>query len=282
MARGCFYPITFPLQKRTDPMLDQITRRLSIVFSSSTPWLVLVVGLSVSVLGDGITNAIIAWREEESLVSSFWLIGLSLTSILIMLLTTDLLGRMRNFILANRNQKIITPNFEGEVKRRKALIVLVSHRPNPPAKNAVEHHAWNMIPGHPPVLEHCWLIAGPGEGEFSSFANATRLQSFLEARKIHTEVYSLNNLMDIEESYRLTKKAIQEAFSHYNVELEEIIVDYTGGTKPMTVGMVLAAVEFGVDLQYMDSKQLEKSGRVEKVAGSIARPVNLSFWSNNR
>lgn len=261
-------------------MMEQLTRRLSILFSSSTPWLVLAVGLSVSVLGDGLTNAIVAWRENETLGPSLWLIGLSLGCLVLMLLTTNLLGQMRNFVLANRRQKLLTPNFEGEVRRRKALIVLVSTRENPPAQFAVAHHAWDMVPGMKPALKHCWLIAGPGEGEHSSLDNARQLKAKLKASKIDADILDIQNLMDIEEAYLVTKGAIQEAFTQYNFPLEEIIADYTGGTKPMTVGMLLAATEFGIDLQYMEIKQLEKSGRPDKIAGAIARPVNLSFWPN--
>ncbi|MCA9919458.1 MAG: hypothetical protein KC445_15975 [Anaerolineales bacterium] len=262
-------------------MLDQITRRLSILFSSSTPWLVLAVGLSVSVLGDGITNSILAWRDGETLVPSLWLIGFSLLGIIVLLLATDILGRMRNYILANRKQKLIMPTIESEVGRRKGLVVLVSNRPDPPAKFAVAHHAWNLIPGEKPTLKHCWLIAGPGDEEYSSLHNALQLKAELKASKISADICSLNDLTSIEEVYLLTKKAITEAFTQHNFQLEEIIADCTGGTKQMTLGMVLAAAEFGVDLQYLDPNQLKKSGRVEKVAGGVARPINLSFWSKD-
>jgi len=46
------------------------------------------------------------------------------------------------------------------------------------------------------------------------------------------------------------REAVEEG-----LEPERVIADVTGGTKPMTAGMVLAAMTTGGDLEYVESKR---------------------------
>jgi hypothetical protein len=161
------------------------------------------------------------------------------------------------------------------VPRKRGLIILVSFGKFVPAGNALEYHSWAGVPGSKPVLTHCWLLAGPGEGEYSSRGNAERLAEEYNAKGIKAEVWPLADADDIEEAYRAVKIIYQMAQDKYKLTKEDIIADYTGGTKSMTAGMVLAALEQEGSLQFMKPNKYQADGRADRAAGSSPRMVQV-------
>jgi hypothetical protein len=148
-----------------------------------------------------------------------------------------------------------------------------------PAQNALDYHSWAGVPGRKPVLTHCWLLAGPGEGEKSSQSNAERLAETCKVKGIVAEIWPLEDADNVEETYRAVKIIYEIAQNKYKLAKDDIIADYTGGTKSMTTGMVLAALEQDARLQYMKPNQYEMDGRADRAAGSRPRMVQVDFVS---
>lgn len=256
--------------------MEMTTKRLGTVLDSRTPWIFLTTAVLLSLIGNGFSNLINLLASGSEFSSAVYSLTIGFGGLLILIISFDLLGRIR-YVVTHRQTKLSpSPSFSGEVAKRAGLVVAVSSRPDPPAKFAIDHHIWHL-PGEKPPLRYCWLLAGPGEGEYSSVDNAERLKKELSDQGVWATIYTLESAHDIAETYETMIKIYDEAFSHYHLTPETMIADYTGGPKPMTVGMLLASTQKGVSLQYMEPKQLEKDGRVFKAAGSIARPVNLNF-----
>jgi hypothetical protein len=166
----------------------------------------------------------------------------------------------------------------ASVQPRRGLIVLVSVGPPPTA-------AEEAIRAHLERLEYCWLIVGPGKGEGSPQENAKRIireYSQYKGRQIHFKQEELNNPDDPEAVYYLVQRIYTEA-RDYGLSEADLIADYTGGTKSMTAGMVLAcATRENRDMQYMKPRALTSDGRADRSQGADPVLVDLKFlhpWS---
>lgn len=149
------------------------------------------------------------------------------------------------------------------------LIALMSpKRPHEesPAERVILHH----LNGSPsPHLKHCWLICTS-----KSLQPAQELEKklidigFSQIFELH---YGENYIMDDPENPRkplsllvpdesvddpiyiqkLVNCIYADAQNRYGLDESEIIADFTGGTKPMTVGVVLAGITPSRRLQYI-------------------------------
>ncbi|MBM3190564.1 MAG: hypothetical protein FJZ90_17840, partial [Chloroflexi bacterium] len=133
---------------------------------------------------------------------------------------------------------------------RRALIVLVSARSveTTPAYTALCHHAGT--PENPGRLEHCYLIHDKLQGEEakeppdSSWSNAHKLFGLCRKRGVTPELLE-TRAYDCAETTRLCVAAWRRARQDACLPSREIIADVTGGTKEMTIGMCLAALQTG-------------------------------------
>jgi hypothetical protein len=160
------------------------------------------------------------------------------------------------------------------VRPRRGLVVLVS--PGPPTIPAEE-----AIKVHLPSLERCWLIVGPGEGAGSPKENAERIVATYggwNGRQIHFEIRNLQNPDNPAEVYYLVNSIYTESRA-YGLRESDLIADYTGGTKSMTAGMVLAcATREDRDVQYMRARRLTPQGTADRAGGADPVLVDLQFY----
>jgi hypothetical protein len=258
----------------------RITRNLGSIFGSPRPWLFLVGGvLAAGLLVEGASKLVDAYVNEQPWQAGAWTLGAGLLLLIVALSFINL----PRFVAAI-NKALFYPDLshttvavEEQVPRRKGLVVLVSLGDYTAAASALDYHAWNLVPGSQPVLTHCWLITGPGEGDNSSQANAERIKRELEARGITAEIWPLTDADDVQETFQKVKTIFQVAATKYKLAKEEMIVDYTGGTKSMTGGMILAAIAEGIDLQYMKPNLYLDDGRADRAADSRPRFVTIDF-----
>ena len=89
---------------------------------------------------------------------------------------------------------------------------------------------------HQPVLEHCWLLVTPQMRE-----RATTFEG--EFPDLSFTPYPLADHYDSQGCYRAVAKIYQEDAPRLEIPPERVIADITGGTKPMTLGMVMACLE---------------------------------------
>jgi hypothetical protein len=136
-------------------------------------------------------------------------------------------------------------------ERKRGLILLVSRAES--ALHAIHYHLNDRGP-----LESVWLIPSNGREEDRYGA-----PTFDEARKIETECKKLAHAgggqvrVEIHETgvspgdAQDTFDYVNRIFRRGNYKPNEIIADFTGGTKPMTVGMVMACLPHDRELEYV-------------------------------
>jgi len=257
-------------------LYDTFITRLGRTLGSPTPWLFLLGALAVGLLGEGASKWVDAWRAGESAETAIYTLILGLVILLATVTLFNIPRWLQNLLSPPRRATI---SVAEHVPHHRGVIALVSVGKYVPAENALEYHAWTAASGNRPVLTHCWLLAGPGVGEGSSLDNAERLAESFRSRGVSVEVWPLADADDVQAAYLAVKTIYQVALNKYKLPQEMIIADYTGGTKSMTAGLLLAALEQEGRLQYMKPNRYEADGRADRAAGSSPRLVKVDFVS---
>ncbi|HYV07602.1 MAG TPA: hypothetical protein VFB82_23615 [Blastocatellia bacterium] len=161
------------------------------------------------------------------------------------------------------------------ISPRRGLIVLISRgRPDGiPAKAAIDYHL--------PALQHCWLITStelpnpPSPPAQSAWRNAGALKVQYEGKaRMHIKVIDPEDPQSI---FQAVEQVYSEAES-YGLSAKEMVADFTGGTKMMTAGMVLACTPADRDVQYMKPLAVLGDGKPDISSGSEPRWVDLNFF----
>jgi len=100
---------------------------------------------------------------------------------------------------------------------------------------------------------HCWLVMQDTEKVQHAFSQLS--QQLLEqgmATRLHP-VYIQQ--LEVQASYQAVRAIFDREALEEGVDPEQIIADITGGTKPLTAGMVLAALTAGRELEYVESER---------------------------
>lgn len=161
----------------------------------------------------------------------------------------------------------IEPDRRAEGHR--ALVVLVGPGGGRPHESAVAYH---RAEENGAALRVCWYIYTP---------EARQAGLALEqgaAGAVHFHPIPIPGETDARAAYRGVSEALDAATSAAitpPLTEADLIVDITGGTKPMTAGAVVACAERGVALQYMYSPRNERG---EIIAGrrAVAMKVELA------
>jgi len=111
---------------------------------------------------------------------------------------------------------------------------------------AIEYHLNNPNAGGE-RLRYLWLVATKGESGTVSVANEVR--SRYEDR-CEVKIQQLQDGFNVQEMYEKMKELQTIAASKQGLSQETLIFDFTGGTSPMSAGMVLACSSEGWPMQY--------------------------------
>lgn len=122
---------------------------------------------------------------------------------------------------------------------RKGLIWMVT--PAPTVRHAIEYHQ--------ATLQHVWLIVTPEMRE-----HAHNLQRFLEEHSIEAHIVKLEQAYNAKECYDFVRWVIETDAPAVGFTRADIIADITGGTKPMTAGMVLACNDRAVAIEHVPTQ----------------------------
>lgn len=125
--------------------------------------------------------------------------------------------------------------------RHPGLVVLVGPgRPgddplNQSAIHAIRyHHDTASIAG----LRVCWLLASGGQ--HGSLAVAEALQVECARLGVIARIWAISDPFSVQSSYETVQRVFSHDVPRYDLVEEQVICDFTGGTKPMTAGMILA------------------------------------------
>jgi hypothetical protein len=119
---------------------------------------------------------------------------------------------------------------------RKGLIAFVSLNQTDHVNHAISYHKI--------MLEHVWLIATP-----KSQPTAAQVITENDGSAVRFSLISLQEEWDIIKAKETINKIYNEQLD--GLTEEDIIADFTGGTKPMTVGMIFACLAPTRALQYV-------------------------------
>jgi hypothetical protein len=101
--------------------------------------------------------------------------------------------------------------------------------------------------------DHCWLVMQDIEPVRETFGQLS--QQLLE-QNIPTRLHPVYiSRLDVEAAYEAVRSVFEREAAEEGVAPDEVIADVTGGTKPLTAGMVLAALTTGRALEYVESER---------------------------
>ena len=162
-------------------------------------------------------------------------------------------------------------------KRHKGLIVLCSIGENISAEQAIRYHYKGLSDEHPDaVLKQCWMLTG-GEASFNA---AQKLISKLVSSYFSNDIFKVvrmsgddaDNPAKVYETVEGIFQSLPEGFDD-----SDVIADYTGGTKSMTAGLVLACALPSRELQVLKPRKYKDDGTADRSVGSDPRSVDISF-----
>lgn len=148
------------------------------------------------------------------------------------------------------------------------LIVAMSARHDSPAERVIRHH-WNQ--GQAPHLQHCWVICTEKSLPYAQeMVQVLTQDGITQTVEIHYGQYELGTSAVLETPMNLLvadelmddPKHIQQLVDCIYADAEtkgldetEVIADYTGATKGMTAGILLACLAPDRQLQYISQVQ---------------------------
>ncbi len=256
-------------------------RRLNVLIDplltpSRAPW-VFMLGI---VLFSLLANAIYDWLFAR--VGSPLTIGLvaALSIVVLALVTEWYRRRLRRTLVSVALQP------------RRGLVVLVSQGTlrEGATESAIHYHYRGKNDEERPAgaLRYCWLLTSPSEpvrgngpeaepplGRVSAWANATYLVEKYAGRiEMHVVQIDPNDPVDV---YHKVENVLREA-EDKGLGRNDLAVNFKGGTKEMSVGMVLAATTHGYSVETTlpgerDADGYRKAGSPSEVIMLDLRPI---------
>jgi len=113
-------------------------------------------------------------------------------------------------------------------------------------KPAIEYHLTHAANKQP--LSHVWLIASQPA---IPVANAIRT---MFQDKLDIEIIQVDDAFSVQPVYQIIKDIYEHKLEAFGLQPSQVISDFTGGTKLMSAGMVLAC-QNRYPMQYMSGKE---------------------------
>jgi hypothetical protein len=100
---------------------------------------------------------------------------------------------------------------------------------------------------------HCWLVMQDAEEVRQAFSQLS--QQLLE-QGIPTRLHPVYlERLDVQAAYQATRTIFDREAREEGLKLSQVIADITGGIKPLTAGMVLAALTADSEMEYVESER---------------------------
>jgi len=133
-----------------------------------------------------------------------------------------------------RGRGVGTPTDLEHPAQYEGLVFLFSREDT--LREAIQHHL--------PVLRHCWLLVTP-QMQPAALKAATHYNGVQFSIEPVSDLYNTRACFDIACNIYEQKAALQQ------IPLKSMVADITGGTKPMTVGLLLACLKSDVAIQHV-------------------------------
>ena len=205
-------------------------------------------------------NKRVRWPFERALVEVPWfgpVVSAVLVALLVNMFTEALtawgglwLGWMVIAVLAVATLAFVYAYAASESRRRTRGLGPVVDRPNPPQGRGLiflfsrEDTLREAIFYHRPALSHCWLVVTPEMQE-----RAAGVVGHYPA--LSFTLHPLADRYDSQGCYQIVADIYRDEALRRGFAPREVIADITGGTKPMTLGMIVACLEGGHAIEYV-------------------------------
>jgi hypothetical protein len=151
-------------------------------------------------------------------------------------------------------------------KARRLAFTLEENTPSPPQRRGL---IWILTPSgtqHTMVairhhygdgsqynhLRHCWLIQQRNNAKVTK--ERYILEEQLQAEKIQVELHTVTiDQLSVSSTYAALVQIVEEKISAEGLSPNQVVVDITGGTKPMTAGLILGALSTDTLLEYVET-----------------------------
>ncbi len=108
--------------------------------------------------------------------------------------------------------------------------------------------------------QHCWLIMQDTPTVQRAF---NELSQQLLQQQIDTRLHRVYlERVDVQAAYRAVRTIFEREAGEEGLTQEQLIADITGGLKPLTAGMLLAALTTGCALEYVESDRDEEGNPI--------------------
>jgi hypothetical protein len=210
-------------------------KTFELFFSPRFPFLFLLGAVLVAVMGNMASDLLKSYVGDGRL--GLWMIFVVSSVILLLLVAAIYAAGVFRAMLTSRNvyRFLDKPN----PAPRKGLIAFVSLTQRAHLDRAIAYHR--------ETLKRLWLIA-------TQEAQVRAAQIVAEYNKSGVQI----SIVPLSEEWDLikTKETVDQIFTEQldGLAEEDIIADFTGGTKPMTVGMVFACLTPSRSLQYVPAE----------------------------
>jgi len=234
------------------------------------PLLFLVVIYIVGAATEGFADTLQYWLEP------WQILGLGTIILILFVVVINPMQKFADYMVRKRGEILIS-DVGSAPERSKGLIVLGSQGEPMPAETAILYHYKGINNEHKePVLEKCWLITS---GDISLKA-VRNLIAKLVKDGFPVNLFEIVEMSaDYADNPAKVYNVVEEIFQSLpeGFDEQDIIADYTGGTKSTTAGLVLACARPARRLQVLKPRKYKEDGTAVREAGSDPMPIDIRF-----
>jgi hypothetical protein len=125
---------------------------------------------------------------------------------------------------------------------------------------------------------HCWLVMQNTEPAQRTYS---QLLQQLPEKGLNTQLHPVYiPQLEAGDAYQAVRRVFEEEAPKVGLKPEDVIADITGGLKPLTAGMILAAITLDRALEYVES---ERNPQGEPIPGTLRVVlIDLNFYVTRR
>lgn len=224
-------------------MIRKTRKTFELFFSPRFPILFLAGAMLIAVMGNMVSDLLKSYFGDDKV--RLWVIFLISSVILFLLVAAIYAAGVFRAMFTSRSvyRFLNKPN----PAPRQGLIAFVSLTQRAHLDQAISYHR--------ETLKRLWLIATE-----ECQVKAAQLVAEYKKTGVQVSVVSLDEEWDLIHAKETVERIYAEQLD--GMAEEEIIADFTGGTKPMTVGMVFACLTPSRSLQYVPAEYDKNRGMV--------------------
>lgn len=121
---------------------------------------------------------------------------------------------------------------------------------------------------------HCWLVMQNTELVRQAFSQLSQ-QLLEEGVPTHLHPVYIEEL-EVQAAYQAVRTIFTREAKEEGLVSSQVIADITGGTKPLTAGMVLAALTTDQDIEYIESERNEQGAPIPNTQRVVL--VDTAFY----